>query len=448
MSSTSTSSGATRPFDVRDPESLVAYTQTLDCIHCGLCLATCPTYELTGVESSSPRGRIHLVRGRMEGRLEPGERYGEELSFCLMCRRCESVCPAGVHFGALMEAARDEELRRVPPAPMVRALRWVGFSVLLPHRPALRVVGVLARFAEWSGLRSIGERLFAARWPWLRHAPAVPPLAEQRPLPERGAPAAGVEERGPLVLLEGCVAQVLTGRANRAVFDSLVQLGFEVHVPPSVVCCGSLHAHNGDLEGARNLAKQLIADFEAAAPLDAPVVISSAGCGSHLRELAPLFAPDDPWQRRAAALSARVRDYSEVVVGPLEALRPQAPDLGSVAYDDPCHLCHGQKVREAPRRVLDSLRGLERRELDDPEACCGAAGLYTLLRPADSAAVFAPRLADFERSGAKVLVTANPGCQLQWQAGLAPSGRSVLHLAEVVQAAVAGPLYSQAAELR
>jgi len=434
MNAHSASSGATP--SILTPEGIVAYTDTLDCIHCGLCLRTCPTYELTGVESSSPRGRIHLIRSAFEGRIDPGPGYAEELSFCLMCRRCESVCPAGVHFGALMEHARDAQVKRVPPTLFVRVLRHVGLRWLLPSRTLLRVVGALARFGEWSGARALVRQLLGKLGAFLDHAPTVPPLAEQRPLPAASAPPAGGFLRGTVVLLEGCVAPLLTGRSNRATFDSLRALGFDVRVPRAIVCCGSLHAHNGDWEGARGLARRAIDAFESAAPADAPVVTNSAGCGSHLRELEGLFETDDPWRVRAARLRARVRDYSQVVAGPLEELRPRAATAEAVAYDDPCHLCHGQGVRSEPRRVLAALDGLNVRLLDDPEACCGAAGLYSLSRPADSRDIFAPRLAAFERSGATVLVTANPGCLLQWQSGLAPRGARAVHLAELVDDAL------------
>ncbi len=418
--------------------ALLAET-SLDCIHCGLCLNTCPTYRLTGVEASSPRGRIALMRAAGEGRLDVGEGYREELDFCLLCRHCESACPAGVPYGRMMELARDQARaariaeRPGPAATLGRFAKRVGLRYVLTHRPLLRLAGALGRAAQVLGLTSLAARLLPGGRAAAAHLPAFPPLAAQRPLPEHlpARPVPGAAERGDLLLLEGCLMPLVLGDTNRAAAASLSALGWNVRVPRGVVCCGSLQAHNGELDTARELARTLIAAAEEAGE-DLPFATHSAGCGSHLRELGHLFENGDPWRARAEAFSARVRDYSELVAGPLQELRPPAVEREAVAWDAPCHLCHGQRVRAEPHAVLDALVGLDLRPLEDEESCCGSAGLYSLLRPEDAAAVFAPRSQAFEASGARVLVTANPGCQLQWSAGLAGSGARVRHLAELV----------------
>lgn len=428
--------------EARTAQTLVDYAKSLDCIHCGLCVSSCPTYQLTGVESSSPRGRVHMMRAVAEGRLEPDAGFAEEMGFCLLCRHCESVCPAGVRFGAMMELTRDALPRHVPLGRRTRLLRWLGFRVALPRRGVLQLAAGLLRLGQKSGaLRLLAPLLRRLGIP-AADLPSPPPAGERRPLPERSAPVG--EARGAAAVLEGCVMPVLFGRVNRATVDVLTGFGVEVHCPRAQGCCGSLHAHNGDLEEARRLARASIEAFEAAVDRDGqplPVVVNSAGCASHLKELHHLFGESDPWHPRAQALAARVRDFAEFVA-PL--LTDEPPRLvwpqglpGPVTWDDPCHLCHGQQIRAQPRALLDSVDGLERVELADSESCCGSAGIYSLLRPADSAAVLEPRLDALEASGARLLVTANPGCQMQWEAGLRRRGSDVwvLHLAELLAAA-------------
>ncbi len=419
----------------KNAKELVDYAATLDCIHCGMCVTSCPTWRLTGVESSSPRGRIHLMRAVAEGDLEPDADYVEEMEFCLLCRHCESVCPSGVRFGAMMEVARNEISVHVGRPLRARFVRWLGFRVLLPHRVLLRAAATLGRLAQRSGLL----RLLA---PSLS-APAIPRGSERRRLPAR-TPARN-ESRGEIAVLEGCVMPLLYGRVNRATVEVLALSGFEVRCPESQTCCGSLHAHNGDLEGARALACRSIAAFE---PIAGEIVVNSAGCSAHMKDYAHLLRDDPAWHERAARFSARVRDFSEFLAsdgcreGLSRALEKTVldPDTNPVVYDDPCHLCHGQGIRAQPRRLLDLVPGLSRVEMRDSEACCGSAGIYSLLRPKESAAVLEPKIAALVESGARTLVTANPGCQMQWESGLARAGVGVrvAHLAEVLRAACSG----------
>lgn len=425
-----------------DLQQLVDYAASLDCIHCGLCLRTCPTYQLTGREASSPRGRIYMMRAVAEGELDASDPdYGEELDFCLVCRHCESACPAGVRFGEMMEHARDGRARLTPPALPERAARWIGFGRVLPSRALLRIAFGGLRLLQRTGLLRLVAKLGGERGRALAGFPGIPPAGERRLLP-RHTPPEGTA-RGEVAVLEGCVMPELYGRVNRATVRVLAAAGHGCHTAPGHACCGALHAHNGELEGARALARETIQRFEAVpqgpeGPL--PIVVNSAGCGAHMKDYARLLADDAAWSERAARLAARVRDLSEVLAADGDAAvgtRPvQLP--GSVAYDDPCHLCHGQGVRSQPRELLDRVRGLERVELSESESCCGSAGIYSLLRPGDSNAVFETKRASLERSGARVLVTANPGCQQQWESGLARAGSDVrvLHLAEVLALAL------------
>jgi glycolate oxidase iron-sulfur subunit len=246
--------------------------------------------------------------------------------------------------------------------------------------------------------------------------------------------------RGEVAMLEGCAMRELYGRVNRATAEVFSAIGFETRVSTGHVCCGALHAHNGELEAARELARETIAAFEAFG--EVPVVVNSAGCGAHMKAYGHLLETDEAWSERAKRFAARVRDFSEFVAA--QAPREWAPaletPLGKLAYDDPCHLCHGQQIRSQPRELLDRVRGVARVELPSSESCCGSAGIYSMLRPDDSRAIFERKLAAFRASGADVLVTANPGCHLQWESGLARAGCNarVLHVAEVLALAVRG----------
>jgi glycolate oxidase iron-sulfur subunit len=260
-----------------DAKTIVDYAASLDCIHCGLCLNTCPTFRLTGVETSSPRGRIHLMRAVAEGTIEPDAEFADEMEFCLLCRNCESVCPSGVKFGAMMEHTRAglESMSQRPLAS--RFARWFGFRVLLPHRAALRWFATLARFAQRSGALRLVAPLLGKRGAALLAAPPIPPRAERKLLPER-TPAAGTR-RGTVAMLEGCVMPELYGRVNRATVRVLASTGFEVRRPRDHACCGSLHAHNGDHEEAVRLARATIAAFESIGDdtdTQTPIVVNSA----------------------------------------------------------------------------------------------------------------------------------------------------------------------------
>lgn len=425
--------------NLADPKSLVEYTATLDCIHCGLCLRTCPTFQLTGNEASSPRGRIYLMRGVAEGEVAGDDPvYHDELEFCLVCRHCESVCPAGVRFGEMMEIARDRAARTAKRPVLETLARRIGFDVVLPNRALMRLSMSLLGFAQRSGLLARVAPLFGARKDALLALPAVPPKSEREPLGVR-SPARGLE-RGEVTVLEGCVMPELFGRVNRATVETLGAIGFTTRACGTHACCGALHAHNGELEGARSLAKTTIAAFDGVADADGeplPIVVNSAGCGAHMKEYGRLLADDPAWRERASAFSARVRDFSEFVAAnapPDWKPSVDASAFGRVAYDDPCHLCHGQQIRKQPRELLARVAGLEQVELANAEQCCGSAGIYSMLRPVDSNAVFEPKLAALDESRAETLVTANPGCQMQWRSGIERAGRNVrvVHLAEVL----------------
>ncbi len=428
-------------------EALIDHAQSLDCIHCGLCLHTCPTYQLTGSEAASPRGRVHLMRAEAEGRIDVDAAFEESIDSCLLCLRCESVCPAGVQFESMVEVCRDKLNQRRPKPWLVRLARRIGFGIVLQKRWALRLAAGGLALAQALRVTRIIARFGGAQGQSLHELPPVPPRKERRLLP------ATLPPQGPALaevwFMQGCVMPELFGRVNRASTRVLNAVQVTCHCNPSHTCCGALHAHNGDLEGARKLAKATIESSEqlcgshsdsGASPL--PVIVNSAGCGAHMKEYARLFEADSPWHGRAQSFSKRVLDFTEYMAEPdrLDLLRPllSRPSLGPVAFDDPCHLCHGQGIRSAPRKLLEAVPGLHRVDLEDPESCCGSAGIHSMLRPEESAAQLTTKLKDFEQAGASALVTANPGCHLQWMVGLRQSNHPVpvLHIAEVLDDAL------------
>jgi glycolate oxidase iron-sulfur subunit len=385
---------------------------TLDCVHCGLCLPACPTYRLTGRETSSPRGRVYLMRGVAEGRLPLGPALAEEAYFCLGCRACETACPSGVRYGALLERTRAAvEERGLRPGLAARAEK-LALRELIPHPRRLAFAFSVLAWIQRSGLGRIAALLpppLAAAW---RLLPAVPPRAERRRLP-RVIPAEGTR-RGRVALFEGCLMPELFGAVNAATARVLARNGFEVVVPQGQGCCGALHLHAGAPELAHELERANLAAFEGA---DA-IVVNSAGCGAALRE---------------GALGPRVRDVCEFLDEAGLVAEPPRRD-GTVCYDDPCHLVHAQRIAAAPRRLLARVPGLRLVPHDDPASCCGAAGVYNLTHPEASQAVLAPKLDALAKADPDWIATGNPGCLMQLSAGVRARGlrAKVVHPIELI----------------
>ncbi len=405
------------------------------CIHCGICLESCPTYLLTRLETESPRGRIHLMENLAAGRIEATDTLRLHLDRCLACRACEAVCPSGVGYGALIENARAalEERHAVPRPWPASALRRLALGLLADPARLEGIAGLLSLY-ERTGLRrlvrasGLRERLPRG----LRRLEGLyPPLTRPRYEPQ-AAPAAPLAR---VALLLGCVMRVAYGDVHTATARVLTRLGVEVVDVPSQVCCGALHAHAGARKAAVRLAKKNIAAFEAAR-LDA-IVVDAAGCGAHLKGYDHLLADDPEWRERAAAFVRRVRDVTEY----LATLGDGAP-LGRLAlrvtYQAPCHLAHAQRINEQPRALLRRVEGLELIEMAEADVCCGSAGSYNIQQPELADALLARKLDAIEATGADAVVSANPGCMLQVTSGLAERGRptAVLHVVEVLDRAM------------
>jgi glycolate oxidase iron-sulfur subunit len=410
------------------------YERSLDCVHCGLCLSSCPTYVATGRETSSPRGRIYLMRGVAEGRVEPGSLLVDEAWLCLGCRACETACPSGVRYGEMLELTRDALTtagRRTGIAAWLERM-LLRHVVAVPRR--LRAAVTTLGWVQRTGLDRLAARLVRGRaGAAVALAPRVPEAAMRTPLPAV-TPAVG-ERRGRVALFTGCIMAETYGDVHRATLRVLAANGFEVVVPAGQGCCGALHAHSGDLAFARDLARRNLQAFGARAGDVDAIIVNAAGCGAAMREV-------DHWLGDAGnAFAGHVRDVCEWL--DMAGLRPP-PDrvAATVCYDDPCHLVHAQRVAEAPRRLLEAIDGLALVEHAEAKACCGAAGIYNLTHPAMSEQVLDRKLDALERADPDWIATGNPGCMLQIAAGVRRRGlrARVAHPVEILDAAYGAPL--------
>jgi glycolate oxidase iron-sulfur subunit len=421
----STPAGPPRPGVLAELE----YGQLLQCVHCGLCLPSCPTYAELGQEPDSPRGRIYLIKALADGRIELSDSAAGHLSLCLGGRACESACPSGVQYGHLIEAGRAELETRRPGSPLRRLIRRAAFEGLLPRPRLLRAVAGALRQEERAPAPRPGAgrpppdagELLAAR----RRCAAVPPAAPARLRGRRHRGDARLRR-----LAHGCVRVVFRRARPRPVPRRW----------RGEVWCRAPQTRwartPGEPETARALARATIAAFDAA-EVEA-VVVNTAGCGAHMKAYGHLLRADPAWAARAAAFARKVLDVTEFL-----ARAPLAGPLGPLplraTYHDPCHLAHGQKVRGEPRALLRAVPGLELVELGEAEMCCGSAGIYNLTEPAMARRLLDRKMAHIEATGAATVVTANPGCILQLAAGLRARGRDgeVLHVVEVLDRAYA-----------
>jgi len=413
----------------------------LTCVHCGFCLPACPTYNRLGDEADSPRGRLHLMRAVVEGRLDPGsEAFRTHIDRCLGCRACEPVCPSGVEYGSLLELARDVGARHHPPPLVGRVLLRVFAGAGLRRAffaggrlvRGTRIAALGTRLLPSRGLLGsarLGLAMLAATAPWRRLRASDSGGGSRAPGATATAPPT-VPGRGRVTLLAGCVQEGLYRRVNEATRRVLVANGYEVVPAPGQECCGALHAHGGSLEGARALARANVEAFEAAG--GDFIVANAAGCGAAMKEYGELLADDPDYAERAAALAGCVRDVSEVLVeaGP----RPGAAVPCTVAFDHPCHLLHAQRIQDAPLRVLAAVPGVDVRVVENAAECCGGAGIYGLTHPELGGRIGEDKVDAVVAAGADVLATPNPGCMMQIGAGLLLRGASegVVHPVELL----------------
>ena len=396
-------------------EALRIYEKTLACVHCGLCLPACPAYENAPRESLAPRGQVFNARAMLEGRLPASAGLAEDLYECLACRGCETVCPAGVEVGAIVEGVRGLVAEEQVESLRARVLKRFALGLVVARPRVLNAAMWLLRLTGRLGLRRLVQPVLARLAPKLaareRLLPDVP--ARER-FPARISP--GGEARGTVALFLGCVAPHLRPETSRAAIEALVANGWEVVIPREQGCCGALHLHAGLPDLARGLAHRNLASF----PDDLPVVTTAAGCGAALSEYGELLNGAAP----AGAFSRRVTDVSAFLSE--GGCRPPAAGPREtplrVVYDAPCHLFHAQRVREEPLRILRSLPGVELVTVRDPERCCGSAGIYNVTRHDTSMAVLDRKMANIAPAKPDLIATGNIGCQLQLAEGARRAG--------------------------
>jgi glycolate oxidase iron-sulfur subunit len=407
-----------------------------DCVHCGFCLTTCPTYVLWGVEADSPRGRIYLMNAGLGG--EPlSDSMVAHYDRCLGCMSCVTACPSGVRYDRLIEDTRAQVERRHTRSPRDRALRSAIFA-LFPYPRRLRLLRGPLRAYQSTGLQRLVARtgLLPRLVPTLATLESLAPRLRAVPRPPRRVPARGTR-RAVVGMLTGCVQSAFFPDVNSATVRVLAAEGCEVLIPPTQGCCGALSVHNGRKAEAQRFARRLIDTFENTG-MDY-FVVNAAGCGSSLKEYDELLADDPDYAERAAAFTAKVRDLAELLaeLGPIAKRHPLPV---TVAYHDACHLGHAQGIRAQPRALLRGIPGLELREIADPEICCGSAGIWNVLNPKPAAELGDRKARDVLATGARVLVTANPGCLMQVAAAVDRLGGEIAlaHTAQVLDASLRG----------
>lgn len=444
--------------DSRPPSRLAQmdYSILQQCMHCGMCLPTCPTYAETKLERHGPRGRIALMRAIADERLDLSEAFAEEMYYCLGCLACETACPAGVDYAKLFEAARGDIEEQGKAGGGQRVFwRWLAVKTVFMHPRLLRLVGRGLWLYQVSGLQKLLRKIgFMRLLPKnLRELEPQTPVickhfsdtliaAEEKP---------NGESRYRVGLLTGCVQDLAFSNINRDTADVLLVNGCTVITPRNQSCCGSLHAHNGELALAAQLARRLIDAFE---PEKLDAIISNAGgCGSHLKHFAPLLKDDPAYAERAVEWDRKARDIHEwlVEVDFRHPNPPRSDDRGyggetprsddrsyvfdtpdsnppspvPITYHESCHLCHGQKVVKQPRQVLAAIPGVECRELPESNWCCGSAGIYNITQPETAGRLQQRKADNICKTGATIVATSNPGCHLQIVNGLRNSGIQV-----------------------
>ncbi|WP_342500180.1 (Fe-S)-binding protein [Bacillus sp. FSL M7-0791] len=416
--------------------------ELLNCMRCGFCLPSCPTYIESGQqETHSPRGRIALMKAVRDGVIEPDEDVEHSLNLCLGCRACEPVCPSGVKYGRLLEDARDIIQQHKKQSIPVKLVRRVVFKGLFPSQSRMRKAAGLLRFYQTSGLQTAARKtgMLKVLPPHLRlMEQALPKVPRQRKSRLTEYKAAG-PARKRVAFFTGCLMDTVFSSTNEATIQLLQLAGCDVIVPPIQTCCGALHGHSGEKEQAKQLAKRNIEAFEG---IDADAIVMNAGgCGAFLSDYDHLLCDDPDFEKRSEAFSKKITDISDILVE-LEFHRrmPLALPEQVITYQDSCHLRNGMGVQHAPRVLMKAIQGVSFKEMKDSGRCCGSAGIYNILQPKMSMQILDHKMTEATQTKAAAIVTSNPGCQLQMAAGIKRSGHSpsmrAVHLADLLLEAV------------
>jgi glycolate oxidase iron-sulfur subunit len=417
--------------DVPDEDLLSA------CVHCGMCLPTCPTYRLTGQEASSPRGRLWLMRAVSEGQLDLLDpEFDEQMYQCLNCRACEAVCPSGVHYGPLVEASRAQLEQHRPRSLTSRVVRKVALSAPFMDIRRFRASVRLLRVYQKSGLSTFARKTGILRLLRLESLEAMlPPISEPPLISGKESWASGTVNDG-AQLFNGCVMSTVFSNVNRAAGRVMAHNGVACNVPSGQQCCGALHVHSGMMNEARKLARQNIDAFETSGD---EIVVTAAGCGAALKEYGFLLKDDPDYADRAQAFSDRVRDVTEFLAA-REFVPPTKPVDATVTYQEPCHLAHAQRITAQPRALLKSIPGLTLKEMKESSLCCGSAGIYNIIRKQMADDLGDRKAGHIAATNADQVVTANPGCHMQLRTSLRRNNSTmpVRHIVELLDEAYGG----------
>ncbi|MCM3469040.1 (Fe-S)-binding protein [Brevibacillus borstelensis] len=397
--------------------------EIMNCMHCGFCLPACPTYRETGLESHSPRGRIALMKGVATSQLSVDPEFEKNMYACLGCRACETACPAGVPYGSLVETAREvvEDNKKSEAKPPF--LRQLVFDKVFPYPERMQALGTALWAAQSAGLQTLANKtglINILPRELAEMQQAVDKIASPR---ERKQREKVMKAEGKAALkigmFTGCIMDVMFFETNQATARLLTKAGCEVVFVENQVCCGALHAHAGEKEGAVELAKRNMEAFERAG-VDF-VVNNAGGCGTALKEYHHWFHDDPEWKERAMAFVSKVRDANELLAE-LPTLTFSKPLNVRVTYQDSCHLAHGQGVRNQPRQLLRSIPGVELIEMTGADSCCGSAGIYNITNFDMSMQILDGKMEHVKETKARVIVTSNPGCLLQMKKGIMRAG--------------------------
>jgi glycolate oxidase iron-sulfur subunit len=402
------------------------------CVHCGLCLDNCPTYRALGTEMDSPRGRIYQMLQVDAGRLALGDSFVTHIDRCLGCLNCQTACPSGVQYGALLEKTRAQIEENYPRPWLQRKVREHFYSKVLPSFAKLSNTAKLLRFYQRSGLQSLARRLGILKLLGVEELDALSPQIETRfSFDDLGKtfPAEGVR-RGRVAMLIGCVSSVAFAELNRATIRVLTKNGIEVVIPKAQSCCGALHAHAGYLELARAQARKNI-DAMLSPDIDA-IVNNAAGCGSTMKEYAELLEHDPQYAEKSKQFVVKVRDISEYLAA-IGLVEPHRKLAQRVTYSDPCHLAHAQGIRKPPRELLKAI-GAEVVEMPRADSCCGSAGVYNVVQNELSMKILDEKMDYVQMVEPQIVATANVGCMLQLRAGTRRKGvnAEVVHVVELL----------------
>lgn len=409
-----------------------------DCVHCGMCLPTCPTYRLTGQEASSPRGRLWLMKSVMDGRLDLLDpEFDEQMYQCLNCRACEAVCPSGVQYGPLVEASRAQlETHRKRSFPQ-RIGRKLGMEVPFGDIRRFRAMVSTLRLYQRSGLAAFARKTGILRLLRLETLEGMLPPIREKVLISGRESWRPQTVQGETHLFNGCIMSTVFAGTNRAAGRVLAHNGFACDVPEGQQCCGALQIHSGMMDEARRLARINIESFEQFGT--EPIIVTAAGCGAALKEYGHLLKDDPEFHHRAEAFSHRVKDVSEFVAAhPVQA--PNNVEPVTMTYQEPCHLAHAQRISEQPRDLLKKVPGLNLVEMRESSLCCGSAGIYNVIRREMADDLGDRKAENILATKADQVVTANPGCAMQLRTSLKRNGSTmpVRHIVDVLDEAYGG----------